>query len=234
MAVGSELRTIAVSSDHIVSARIVRPPTYGPGTWPAIVLAHGAGTDRDHPSLRAWQEVFAQAGYLAVVFNFPYRERGRTLPDPRPVLEQSWRAVIDHVRSSADLAPRWLAIGGRSMGGRMATYVVADGVAVDALALLAYPLHPAGRPDRLRADHLPRVVVPTLFVQGTRDALAERARLATAAAAMPDATIHWIDQGDHGFRVPKRTGRSEADVHAEITGTIVAWLKQRRDNAATR
>ena len=173
-------------------------------------------------------QTIARAGYLALVFNFPYRERGGKLPDARPVLEHCWRTVVAYVRAAPDLAPAWLAIGGRSMGGRMASYVVAGGVAVDALVLLGYPLYPAGKPAQVRADHLPRIAVPTLFVQGTRDALADATRLQRAVDPMRHAAVHWIDQADHGFRVPKRTGRTESDIHQDIANAITAWLDAQR------
>ena len=227
-----ELRTIPLDDGQTTSASIVRPEHGTPRTWPAVILAHGAGTDRHHPSLLGWQATLAAAGYLAILFNFPYRERGRKLPDTRPLLERCWRAVIAHVRATD--APPWLAIGGRSMGGRMATYVVADGLAVDALVLLGYPLHPAGKPTQLRADHLPRIHVPALFVQGTRDALADLPRLHEALRPMPHATLHEIDQADHSFRVPKRTGRTASDVHDAIGATIGGWLDAQRTQLTAR
>lgn len=221
-----ETRHIPLADGSTTSAAVVRPARPGPA--PAVILAHGAGTDRTHRSMLDWQQALADAGYLAITFNFPYRERGRKLPDARPVLEACWRDVIAFVRATDDLRPPWLAIGGRSMGARMATYVAAGGVAVDALVLLGYPLHPAGKPAQLRADHLPRVTAPVLFVQGTRDALAELPLLQAAVATTPRATLHLLDGVDHGFHIPKRSGRTDADVHREIVATMVAWLDAQR------
>lgn len=223
-----EIRDIPQDDGSTVSASVARPATGGPGAWPAVILAHGAGTDRTHASLVGWQQSLTDAGYLTVVFNFPYRERGKKLPDARPVLERCWRAVIRHVRSAPDLRPTWLALGGRSMGGRMATYVALEDLNVAALVLLAYPLHPAGQPEKLRADHLAQVHAPTLFIQGTRDPLADPARLEAAIASMPSATLHRVAEGDHGFRVPKRTGRTADDVQREIADTMIAWLEAQR------
>lgn len=217
--------SIPTGGSH-VSATVLSPAAKATTPVPAVLLAHGAGTDRTHASLVGWQRSLAAAGYAALLFNFPYRERGKKLPDARPVLEACWRDAIAFAR--ATLEPSWLAIGGRSMGGRMATYVAADGVPVDALVLLGYPLHPAGKPQELRVDHLPRVGQPALFVQGTNDALANLPALRAAVATMPRATLHLLDGADHSFRIPKRSGRTDADVQVEIGATMAAWLDARR------
>src|SRR5947207_13421462 len=146
-------------------------------------------------------------------------------PDPRPVLQRCYRAVVDAVLGDRRLAPPWVAIGGKSLGGRIASYVAADGAPVRGLLFLGYPLHPAGRSDELRADHLPGVALPMLFVQGTRDALCELERLRPVLARLPRATLHTIEGGDHSFRVPRRAGRTDADVWAEIVGVAARWLQ---------
>ena len=121
--------------------------------------------------------------------------------------------------------PRRDSIGHKSLGGRIASYVAADGAPVRGLLFLGYPLHPAGRSDELRADHLPGVALPMLFVQGTRDALCELERLRPVLARLPRATLHTIEGGDHSFRVPRRAGRTDADVWAEIVGVAAHWLR---------
>jgi hypothetical protein len=113
------------------------------------------------------------------------------------------------------------------MGGRMASLAVADGVAVDGLVFLGFPLHPARRPGTERATHLPRVAVPMLFVQGARDALADPALLGRVLAGLPPATRHEIPEADHGFHVPKRSGRTDGEVQAEVERVVVAWLRAR-------
>src|ERR1051325_3900579 len=132
-----EPRQIAVAGGH-VSAAIALPAGFVPGSAPAVVLGHGAGSDMRNPFLVATQTGLADAGYPTVTFNFPYREAGKKIPDARPVLERCWRSV----------------------GGRMATYLAAARAPIDGLVLLGYPLHPAGRPDALRADHLAAIQVP--------------------------------------------------------------------------
>jgi len=219
-----EPRQIAVAGGH-VSAAIALPAGFVPGSAPAVVLGHGAGSDMHNPFLVATQTGLADAGYPTVTFNFPYREAGKKIPDPRPVLERCWRSVLDAVRADPALAPSRVVIGGRSMGGRMATYLAAARAPIDGLVLLGYPLHPAGRPDALRADHLAGIQVPMLFVQGTRDALAGLDLLRPILAPLPHATLHLIDGGDHSFKVPRRSGRTEADVRSDVVGAIVAWLR---------
>src|SRR5262249_49963851 len=188
--------------------------------------------DRHHPSLVALQEALAEAGWPTLVFNFPYREAGRRVPDPRPVLEGCWRAALEAVRREQRLSPPWVVIRGRSMGGRIASDVAADGVpagvGLRGLVFLGFPLHPAGRPGTERAAHLSRITVPMLFVQGTRDALADRTLLATVLRDLPQATLHEIAGADHGFRVPRARG-SEASVRAEVVATVVAWLDNLAD-----
>src|SRR5262245_12124750 len=219
--------TIPLPGGETVSAGVRTPAAHQPGRTPAVVLAHGAGTDRRHASIVAIQDGLAAAGWPAVVFNFLYRERGKRVPDPRPVLERCWIAVLDAVRREPRLAPPWVVIGGRSMGGRIASHVAADGTDVAdvrGLLFLAFPLHPAGRPGTERAAHLARIALPMLFVQGSRDTLAEPALLSTVLRDLPRATPHAFGGADHGFRVPRRSGRDDASVRAEVVEAATAWL----------
>jgi len=199
------------------------------GRTPAVILAPGAGADRRHASLAGIQDGLADAGWPTVTFNFPYREAGRRVPDPRRVLEGCWRAVLEAVRKEPRLAPPWVVIGGRSMGGRIASHVAADLTDVRGLLFLAFPLHPAGRPGTERAGHLARITVPMLFVQGSRDTLAEPALLASVLRDLPHATLHEIAGADHSFRVPRRSGRNDASVRAEMVDAATAWLDNLSD-----
>jgi uncharacterized protein len=190
-----------------------------------VVLGHGAGGDRKTPLLRRLADALASArperGVL--LYNFPYTDARRRAPDPPDVLEMTARAVGDHARES--LGARRVVLGGKSMGGRIASQAVAKGAAADGLLFLGYPLHPPGRPETLRDRHLPAVRVPMLFVQGTRDSFA-RWDLLEALLARLDrtATLHRVEEADHSFRVPKRTGRAAADVEAEIVEAVLGWL----------
>ena len=195
-----------------------------PGRTPAVILAHGAGSDMTHPFLSTIHTGLAREGYVAVKFNFPYAEARRRAPDPRAVLERCYRAVVDAIARDRTLTPAWVAIGGKSLGGRIASYVAAGGAPVRGLLFLGYPLHPAGRPDELRADHLPGVRAPMLFVEGTRDALCDLDRLRPVLARLPRTSLHTIQDADHSFRLPRRAGRRDQDVWNEIVGVSARWL----------
>ena len=182
-----------------------------------VALTHGAGGTMDTPSLRDFAAALADRGIDVVRFNLPYVEAGRKAPGPRARDEACWRAVAAELRPSA----KRLVLGGRSYGGRMASHVAAEGVTCDGLIFLAYPLHPPGKPTELRVDHLARITVPMLFLQGTRDPFADPRQLAATMAALPRATLHRIDGADHGHKV---RGRTSADVTAELADVTYAWL----------
>ncbi len=190
------------------------------GSFWAFVYAPGAGaTQRDGFGIFAAQHL-ATAGVSTLRFQFPYTEAGRRIPDRTAVLEATWRAAIEAARGHAAR----LVVGGRSMGGRIASQVVAKGQIVDALALFAYPLHPPGQPANLRDGHLDRVGVPTLFCSGTRDAFAIPAELQRAAALVPHAHVKLLEGADHGFRVAKATGRTQEDIWSEALAGFTPWL----------
>jgi len=215
-------RRILVRDGVEVSSVWSRPTD---GARRVVVLAHGAGNDMHAPFLRYMQEGLARHGALSVRFNFPYKEQGRKAPDRAPLLEATWRAVIDAVRSEAGDLP--LVLGGKSMGGRIASQVVAAGEDCGGLLLLGYPLHPARRPERLRSAHLASIRCPMLFVQGTRDPLCDLALLERELASVPAPwRLHVVEGGDHSFKVPKRSGRSEAQVWDDILEAAAAWAAQ--------
>jgi predicted alpha/beta-hydrolase family hydrolase len=190
-----------------------------------VLVAHGAGTAYDHSFLVAYADGLAAGGVNAVRFNFPYMERGRGGPDPAPVLEACYRSVLEAVRADATLGGGPIVIGGKSMGGRMASHLAAAGVPVDGLVFLGYPLHPAGQPHKLRAAHLPRITAPMLFLTGTRDALCPLERLAAVLTTVPRAALHIVDDADHSFAVRKRSGRDAPAVMQELVDCSIAWLR---------
>ena len=191
-----------------------------------VALGHGAGSTRAYPALVALAEAIAASGRLCVLYNFPYTEAGRRRPDPPEVLEATTRAVADHARQA--LGARTLVLGGRSMGGRIASQAVAKGVIADGLVFLAYPLHPPGRPQQLRDKHLAAVLAPMLFVQGTRDDFARADLLDAVHAGLGSrATLHPVLGGDHSFGVLKRSGRTPEQVREEVQATVLAWLDAR-------
>jgi predicted alpha/beta-hydrolase family hydrolase len=188
-----------------------------------VVLGHGAGGTRRTPMLVALAESLAGSGRAAVLYNFPYAERGRRRPDPPAVLEATARAAAA-LALEATGATR-IVHGGRSMGGRIASQVVAAGERADGLAFLAYPLHPPGQFGKRREAHLPEVQAPMLFIQGTRDAFArEDLLLALVERLGARAERHRVAEADHSFGVLKRSGRTAKDVLAEVRDTLLAWL----------
>jgi predicted alpha/beta-hydrolase family hydrolase len=198
-------------------------PEGATGECPALILAHGAGSNMEHPFLSFIQETLTQHGIITVKFNFPYVEAGRKVPDHPKRLVRTWRAVIERVRT--EVQPSALFLGGRSMGGRIASMVAADGEQVSGLVLLGYPLHPAGRLDALRAEHLAHITCPMLFVQGTRDQLCDLDTLRSVLARLSTpVALQLIEQGDHSFKVPKRTGKTAPEIWEEIGGCIGSWL----------
>jgi predicted alpha/beta-hydrolase family hydrolase len=223
-----------------ISAELWMPSSRGSG--PALILAHGAGTDRSNALLVAVARGLSGHGVPVLLFNFPYTETpGRRPPDPMPALESCYGDVRDALR--ARLGDRPVVLGGRSMGGRVASHLAAQGVECAGLLFLGYPLHPprrAGVPitdERLRTAHWEQLRVPMLFVQGDRDALADlallqRERAARLAAAA--STVHVVAGGDHGFAVRKRDGRTPDEVLEEIIDVTHDWLRSLAGAPAAR
>jgi uncharacterized protein len=199
---------------------------------PTLVLAHGAGADQRHRFMVTVASSLASAGVHVVTFNFLYTEQKRRSPDRAPLLEETWRAVVEGIANA--VSPKGvLVVGGKSMGGRIASQVLASPPATPAwsrvrgLVLLGYPLHAPGKPDAPRTAHLPQIRVPILLVQGTRDAFGTRAEVTPVFDALPvEVTYDFIDAGDHSFAVPKSSGLTERDVLSGVTSRTAAWIKQ--------
>jgi len=194
----------------------------------ALILAHGAGAGQRSPFMVDFADALTDLGIDIITFNFLYTEQGRRLPDRGPALEACYRAVIDAVRAEVDSARRFLFVGGKSMGGRIATQVAAADrhLPVHGLVLLGYPLHPPGRPERRRDAHLPAVRRPMLFVQGGRDAFGTPAELAPVVASLtPPAMLHVIESGDHSFKLSRKNPAAQAVVYAELQRTVVEWIR---------
>jgi len=214
----------AGTPDGAVSARLYQAE--GQATaW--LILAPGAGAGHDHAFMVSFSRAFAARGLHVVTFNFPYVERGRRVPDRNPVLEAAWEAVLLHVRARAgrDAA---LVAGGKSMGGRIASQVAARDAVPGlpcGLVFLGYPLHPPGRPEQRRTAHWPRVAVPALFVQGSRDPFASPDDL---AAELPTfgarASLELVEGGDHSFKVPGGASL-QRDVLARVQECVAGWVR---------
>jgi predicted alpha/beta-hydrolase family hydrolase len=200
----------------------------GEGAW-TLVLAHGAGQGMDSPFMQTVAEGVAAGGVRVVRFDFPYMQRARAEdrrrpPDRTPALLDAWRAVIDELLAEGVSRDRLL-IGGKSMGGRMAS-LIADEQRVAGLVCLGYPFHPPGKPDRLRTEHLEQLRTQTLICQGERDSFGRRDEV--AGYRLSDRIrIAWLSDGDHSFKPRKRSGRSESDNLAETVRLLldfIAWL----------
>lgn len=196
----------------------------GPDT--VLVLAHGAGAGMHHPFMKAAAAGLATRGITILRFNFAYMEAGRKTPDRQPALEATYEAVVARVRER--LAPRSLFIGGKSMGGRIASYLPGRGVACDGLVFFGYPLHPPGRPDRIRDAHLYDLTTPMLFVQGSRDPFCPLPLLEEVRTKMKAASaLIVVDDGDHSLKVRKSTGRSSEQALGEALDDVATWLEGR-------
>jgi predicted alpha/beta-hydrolase family hydrolase len=213
--------TIPVGDARRVSGLLRLPPR----ARACYVLAHGAGAGMTHPSLEAVSAELAERAIATLRFQFPYMEAGGKRPDPPALAQATVRAAV---AEAAQLVPKLpLVAGGRSFGGRMTSQAQAaaplDGV--KGLAFLAFPLHAAGRPSSERAAHLSDVKLPMLFLQGTRDALAELDQLRPVIKRLGKrATLKLFDDADHSFHVPARTGRKDTDVRREMLDALAAWI----------
>jgi predicted alpha/beta-hydrolase family hydrolase len=182
-----------------------------------FVCAHGAGGHKDDRSMLRFAKSFPP-DVEVVRFNFAYREKGSARPDPMPVLQQTIREVAEQNRKAR------LFLGGRSMGGRAASMLAAEGYACEGLILAAFPLHPAAQPEKLRDKHLANIKCPVLCLNGTRDALCTPELMQRAIAGLPNWHMHWLEGADHSFHVLKSSGRTDADVDAEVAGAVRRWL----------
>jgi uncharacterized protein len=218
-----QARVLTVQEGVSVSARLLHPP----GARACYVLAHGAGAGMDHPGVRNVAEELAKRGVASLRYQFPYMERRSRRPDPAPLCHAT-------VRAAAAAAAAWapglaLFAGGRSFGGRMTSQAQAERPLpeVRGLAFLAFPLHPAGRPSDTRAQHLTALQVPMLFLQGTRDALAECALLQQVVSRLgSQATLHLFDDADHSFHVRASSGRTDVEVRSAMIDILSAWMAQ--------
>lgn len=197
----------------------------------ALILAHGAGAGQQSAFMVSFAGALAALDLDVVTFNFLYTEQGRKIPDRAPVLEACYRAVISTVLTEVEGAGKGLFIGGKSMGGRMATQVAAadSTLPVAGLVLLGYPLHPPGRPDQRRDAHLPSIGRPALFVQGARDTFGTPEELQPVLdRIVPRPSLHVVEGGDHSFKAPRAGGAGLAQTYADIQHRIVEWMQSVR------
>lgn len=206
-----------------VSALLLRPKD---AKW-LLVLSHGAGAGMKHPFMEAASQKLAASGIATFRYQFPYMEHKSRRPDPKPVLLATVQSAVEKAR---DLDRSLLLLaGGKSMGGRMTSNAAAEESlsGVRGIVFFGFPLHPPGNPSTERADHLYRVAVPMLFLQGSKDKLADLSLLRPICQKLgSQATLHVIDGADHSFHMPKSSGRADGDILDELVRSISEWLKQ--------
>jgi hypothetical protein len=220
MAASIEPVTIAVDPHTGVSGLLQAPAR----ARACFVLAHGAGAGMNHPFMVAVAAGLAQRGIASLRYQFPYMERGGKRPDPPRIAHTAVRAAVAAAKALMPRLP--LTAGGKSFGGRMTSQAQAAAPleGVRGLAFLGFPLHPAGKPSRERGQHLFEVKLPMLFLQGTRDALAERDQIEPLCQALgARATLKLYADADHSFHVPAKTGRKDSEVMGEMLDALAAW-----------
>ena len=214
---------IRVDTTHSVAGLLAAPPN----PVACLVLAHGAGAGMEHPFMAAVADGLCQRQVACLRFQFPYMEAGTRRPDRPPLAQATVRAAVASARELLPLVP--LFAGGKSFGGRMASQAQAEAPlpGVQGLVFFGFPLHPAGKPASDRAAHLALIQMPMLFLQGTRDALAEMPRLAQVIAGLGErATLVQADEADHSFHVPARSGQTDANVLRELLDCTARWMQR--------
>lgn len=188
-----------------------------------VVLGHGAGSSLDSKTVLRLRDLLLKCEVRVARFNFLYREQHKSIPDRMPVLMGTYKAVVDRLREQHQ--PRTLICGGHSMGGRTASMLAADGFMMDGLLLFGYPLHPAGKPEKLRDEHLPKITVPTLCFNGTLDELCIVELMEAVLPGLHNTwAMHWLQHADHSLNVKKSSGRSNAEVSTEIVEASCGWI----------
>jgi predicted alpha/beta-hydrolase family hydrolase len=219
--VAAQKLEIEIANATAVSALLIRPTR----ARACFVFAHGAGAGMPHPFMEAVATGLCERGVATLRYQFPYMEKGAKRPDPPAIAQAAVRAAV---AEAGRCCPGLLLVaGGKSFGGRMTSQAQAaaplDGV--HGLAFLGFPLHPAGKPSSDRAKHLSDVHIPMLFVQGTRDNLAELKLLEPVVSGIgPSASLHRVEEADHSFHVPARSGRNDREVMGEILDIFAAWI----------
>ncbi len=218
--------SIPVGDTECVSGILSVPDNFNRDKTIGVIFAHGAANDMYNPLIRFVSRGILQAGYLTLRFNFLYKEKGKKTPDSQAKLVQTWQSVYHFLGNHSKFSPQTIVACGKSMGGRVASQMVAEGqLPVSSLIFLGYPLHAPGKKDQLRDAHLYQIPIPMLFLAGTRDAFCDLVRLNTV---LDQLTATWdlevIEGGDHSFRVPKTHPISQDEIYARILQAVISWL----------
>lgn len=223
------MTALRVVSDAGESSALAYPADAGRRRGATLVLAHGAGAGQHHPFMSGFASALAVRGVDVMTFNFPYIDAKGKVPDRVPVLEACFRAVVAAAATHPQLEGNALFVGGKSMGGRIASHLAAAGddfaAGLRGLILLGYPLHPPGKPDQLRSAHLPAIRVPVLCLQGTRDPFGSPEELDPHFRTVPGpVTIHAVEGGDHSLAPRKGGPRTAQQVYADLQDLIAGWI----------
>jgi predicted alpha/beta-hydrolase family hydrolase len=214
--------------DEVVSAVISAPDILNANSKTGLIFAHGAGNDMNHPLLVSVSEGLTEHGFITLRFNFPYKEKGIKRPDSQGKLIQTWLCVYDFLKTAYTYNIHKVMAVGKSMGGRVASQMVAQGLMdVDGLIFLGYPLHAPGKKDRLKDAHLYDIKIPELFFSGTRDSLCDLSRL---NGVLDKLACKWdleiVDGGDHSFKLLKSDPRTQQDVQIQVLNKSLDWLRK--------
>ena len=217
-----KIRIDISASDHVTA--IVYPAAAGKPVALRLILAHGAGPNQLTPPMPRMATARSARGFETITFNFLYSEKRKRVPDKNDKLEACWRRVIETFRER----DRKLVIGGKSMGGRIASQVAAaDSSGLAGLVFLGYPLHPPGRPEQLRSKHLPDIRAPMLFIQGAKDAFGTPDELKPLLKTLKHAELCVVEDADHSLKVPKRARLSLDKTDALVLDQVEAWLRRK-------
>ena len=221
----SRLVSIPVDDGTQISAVVSVPKAFDHGT--GVILAHGAGNDMEHPLLVSLSKGLTSAGLLTLRFNFPYREQGKKAPDSQKKLMLTWQRVSQFLKNHEEYQPKNIVAAGKSMGGRVASQMVSEGLLpASRLILLGYPLHAPGKKEKLRDAHLYGIKVPMLFFAGTRDPLCDLSMLQGVLKALKAPwVLEIIKGGNHSFRLPKSASTSPEQIYEQILHKTISWLQ---------
>jgi predicted alpha/beta-hydrolase family hydrolase len=218
--------SIEIMEKGNVSAVLSGPDQLGDSNKTGVIIAHGAANDMNNNLIVAVADSLAAAGYTALRFNFPYKDKGKKSPDTEPTLIRTWQGAVTHLLNNERFPVDRVVAAGKSMGGRIASQMVAsDQMAVEALIFLGYPLHAPGRTDKLRDSHLYELKKRMLFFAGTRDPLCNLEKLRGVLHRLPgQCDLEIVKGGDHSFKLPKSSSRSAESVHRQIVEKCLEWL----------
>ena len=218
--------SIPLEDDERVSAILSVPENFDPGRTIGVIFAHGANNDMNNPLIKFISQGLTHSGYLSLRFNFLYKEKGKKTPDSQSKLVQTWQGVYQFLNTHPEFGTETIFACGKSMGGRVASQMVADGLLpVKKLVFLGYPLHAPGKKDQLRDAHLYKIAIPMLFFAGTRDPLCDLNLLRAVLDRLPASwDLDVIEGGDHSLGVPRSNPVPQEEVYRQVLQKAVNWL----------